>query len=98
MDGTIAGTEALQTAHVKLIVDIMYHAIKDARASSTSDDCFADDDHRSLCKNVFGYGTGINELRGFLESDWFVRLCEELDQVTAEEIREEIIKYTCADG
>jgi len=95
MDGSIAGTEALYRAHVKLIVDIMYHAIKDARASAKSDNCFADDDHRIWCCNTMGYEDGTKELRAFIESGWFLRLCEELDQVSAKEIQEEILQYTC---
>jgi hypothetical protein len=75
----------LRTGYVKLIVDIMYHAIKDRRICGDGDG-FADDDHRSFCLDK-EFECGADELAAFANSKWFERLFDELDQAKIDDVR-----------
>lgn len=80
-----APADALREAHKSLIVDILYHAIKDKRQCGASEDDFADEDHESFCGEM-GFLSGHEEIAAFAKSLWFYRLASELEEVTAEEI------------
>ena len=91
---------SLRPAYIALIVDIMYHAIKDKRLLEEpcvgfaygeclcKEPCFpfADDDHKTFCVEE-GYDTGADELRDFALSPWFERLFEELEQTDMDDVR-----------
>jgi hypothetical protein len=77
---------SLREAHISLIVDILYHAIKDKRESALSDDGFADEDHKAICYSL-GFRSGEEELAFFAKSDWFERLFEELEHTDMEYVR-----------
>jgi hypothetical protein len=70
----------------KLLVDIVYHAIKDWRiVENGCERRYADDDHRAFC-NTKGYGTGREELENFFDSTWFYRICDEFVDLSAPDI------------
>ncbi|MHC4412310.1 MAG: hypothetical protein ACYSW6_04950 [Planctomycetota bacterium] len=77
---------ALRDAYISLIVDIMYHAIKDKRLSNKTDGGYADIDHRTFC-NRLGFADGDEELRAFARSRWFKRLFQELEFTRMEDVR-----------
>lgn len=78
---------ALRDAYISLIVDIMYHAVKDKRESNRTEGGHADIDHRMLC-NRLGYADGNEELRAFARSRWFRRLFQELEYTRMEDVRD----------
>ena len=70
----------------KLLVDVIYHAMKDWHV--LVDKCerrYADDDHRAFC-NTKGYETGKDELQSFFDSIWFYRICDEFNDVSSMDI------------
>jgi len=79
-------SSALREAYIKLIVDIMFHAIKDKRDGDISEDGFADDDHRTFCI-MNGFRCGDDELVEFAQSEWFERLFDELEQTKLDDVR-----------
>ncbi len=75
-----------------MLVDIVYHAVKDYRIlKGNAGMLYADDDHRTLC-NKSGFDSGLEELEDFFESDWFQRICDEFDDLTADQILDEILE------
>jgi len=81
-----APSDTLGLACRALIVDIIYHAIKDRRESDASAHGFADEDHEFLCSEL-GFGTGAEEIEEFAMSAWFERLFIELYDVRIEDVR-----------
>jgi hypothetical protein len=74
----------------KLLVDVVYHAIKDWRVlDSKCEQRYADDDHRALC-NSKGYETGREELEHFFDSLWFYRICDEFEDLSVIDILENL--------
>jgi len=69
-----------------LLVDVVYHAIKDVEAlNENSDRVYVDDDHRAFC-NTRGFPSGRTELRLFFKSLWFRHLCDAFQDIGADEI------------
>lgn len=79
---------AYPPAYKDLLIDIVYHAVKDWRELDDGRD-HVDEDHRAMC-NSMGFPDGRSELVSFFESDWFVRICDEFVDIGAEEIVDEI--------
>lgn len=90
----IADPGAVRSAYISLIVDIMYHAIKDRRESDESFSSFADDDHAKFCIRN-GFRSGQQELEFFANSPWFERLCDELEHTNRKDIKDILVGY-CA--
>lgn len=69
-----------------LIEDIVYHAVKDLETLNTNPDRdYADDDHRAFC-NSNGFSCGRDELVMFFSSRWFLRICDEFQDISADAI------------
>lgn len=85
-----APPDALNEAYRSLIVDIMYHAIKDRRESDESPYRFADEDHESFCCQM-GFESGQEEIECFARSKWFERLTIELRNVRVSDLRDALM-------
>ena len=71
-----------------LLVDVVYHAIRDWRTlNANCERKYADDDHRAIC-NSRGFDTGKEELESFFDSIWFYRICDEFNDLSADDIRD----------
>lgn len=68
-----------------LLEDIVYHAVKDLDTLHDSDRAYADDDHRAFC-NSRGFACGKDELVEFFGSRWFLRICDEFQDINADVI------------
>ena len=74
-----------QACH-SLLEDIVYHAVKDLETlNENSHRVYADDDHRAFC-NSNGFACGRDELEDFFDSAWFLRICDEFQDISAEAI------------
>ena len=73
-----------------LLEDIVYHAVKDLETLNENPDrIYADDDHRAFC-NSNGFPYGKAELEAFFDSRWFLRICDEFQDISAEAILKNI--------
>lgn len=69
-----------------LLEDIVYHAVKDLKCLNDSHlAAYVDDDHRSICRE-FGFNSGMAELQHFFFSPWFLYICDHFEDISAEEI------------
>lgn len=69
-----------------LLLDIVYHAVKDLETLNKHPDReYADDDHRAFC-NAKEFSCGQDELTRFFGSAWFHRICDEFQDINAETI------------
>jgi hypothetical protein len=69
-----------------LLEDIVYHAVKDLEAlNENSNRVYTDDDHRAFC-NARGFACGRDELTEFFDSFWFLRICDEFQDLSADMI------------
>lgn len=96
--------------HVKLLVDIVYHAVRDSQIISgehptvSARDGYADDDHETICCGL-NYTDGRSELLDFFSGPWFDRICDEFVDISATDIREYVeellvedeLKWHCVD-
>lgn len=82
-------TDLIPYACKDLIVNILYHAVKDYKASiragTLGRGLFADEDHIAFCEK-YGYLDGMEEVEDFIRSSWCKRLCDEMENITAEDL------------
>jgi hypothetical protein len=69
----------------RLLVDVVYHGIRDLEALNESGRVYVDDDHRALC-NSGGFLSGLEELSMFFNGSWFPHICDGFQDITANEI------------
>lgn len=88
--------------HVKLLVDIVYHAVRDSQIISgehptvSSRNGYADDDHETICCGL-NYTDGKSELLDFFGGEWFDRICDEFVDISASDIRDYIEELLAED-